>query len=196
MLLCNHAAYGFANFYPTIVQGFNLGSTTITLLLTAPPYLLASIISFFVSYSSDQRNERSLHIAIPMSVAVVGFVISVATTNAAARYAASFLFITGCFCGNGLVYGWVGNVLNQTPEKKAIASAVINVLAQLGNVMSPYFFRSQDQPRYVLAMILLIVFAGLSGITSLLLKWDLTRANRRLREEAERNGTTAKLFTT
>ncbi|KAH7267794.1 major facilitator superfamily domain-containing protein [Fusarium redolens] len=194
MLICNHAAYGFNYFYPSIVSGFGLGSRTITLLCTAPPFLIGAIASLFISWSSDKRNERSYHIAIPMGISVVGFVISVSTLNGPARYVASFLYVTGCFAANGLVYSWAAGVLNQTPEKKAVATSMINVIAQLGNIMSPYFFRDQDEPRYLMAMILLIVFATLSGLTCLFLKWDLTRANKKIVAEAEANGTEARLF--
>jgi predicted MFS family arabinose efflux permease len=194
MLICNHAAYGFNYFYPTIVSGFGLGSRTITLLCTAPPFLIGAIASLFISWSSDKRSERSYHIAIPMGISIVGFVISVSTLNGPARYVASFLYVTGCFAANGLVYSWAASVLNQTPEKKAVATSMINVLAQLGNIMSPYFFREPDAPRYLMAMILLIVFAGLSGLTCLFLKWDLTRANKKIQAEADRNGTQARLF--
>lgn len=194
MLLCNHAAYGFNYFFPSIVKGFNLGSNTITLLCTAPPFLVGAVVSLFVSWSSDRRNERSIHIAVPMFTSIVGFSISAATTNGPARYAASFLYVTGCFAANGLVYSWAAGVLNQTPEKKAVATGMINVLAQLGNIMSPYFFREQDEPRYTPAMILLIVFATLSGSTCVFLKWDLTRANRKIL--ARETTTAPKLFTT
>jgi hypothetical protein len=195
MLICNHAAYGFNYFYPSIVKGFGFGSNTITLLCTAPPFLIGAILSFFIFWNSDKHNERSLHIAIPMCVSVVGFTVSVATLNGAARYVASFLYISGCFAANGLVYSWAAGVLNQTPEKKAVATSMINVLAHLGNTMSPYFFRERDEPRYVLAMILLIVFAALSGATCLFLKWDLARANRKL-VAAAAPGTNPRLFTT
>lgn len=36
------AAYSFSNFYPSIVRGFGYGRT-ITLVLTAPPYIFAAI---------------------------------------------------------------------------------------------------------------------------------------------------------
>lgn len=95
MLLANHSAYGFNNFFPTIVKGFNLGGNTITLVLTAPPYLLAAVIAFFVAYSSDKRKERGFHISVPRGVACIGFIISVSTLNSAARYTAAFLYIGG-----------------------------------------------------------------------------------------------------
>ncbi|KAF9886790.1 hypothetical protein FE257_011167 [Aspergillus nanangensis] len=195
MFITNHVAYGFNYFYPSIVSGLRLGSQTITLVCTAPPFILAAGLSIILSWSSDRYNERALHIATPMGVAIVGFVISVATVNGPARYVASYFYVTGCFAANGIVYAWAAGVLNQTPEKRAIATSIVNVIAQLGNIASPYMFRDQDQPRYLLAMILLIVFAAISGLTCLLLKFDLWRANKKI-EQSCQDGATPRLFPT
>ncbi|KAJ6063909.1 major facilitator superfamily domain-containing protein [Penicillium canescens] len=190
MLICNHAAYGFNYFYPAIVKGFGFGSNTVTLLCTAPPYLLGAILSFVISWSSDRKNERALHIALPMCTAIVGFIISVSTINGPARYVASLL------CGK-----WIGLFLGcgcAEPDlrEKAVATSMINVIAQLGNIMSPYFFRGRDEPRYALAMILLIAFASLSAITCVFLKWELRRANRRIADESVNSQVTPRFFTT
>lgn len=69
-----------------------------------------------------------------MTVAIVGFVISVATLNVPARYFASFLYIAGCFTGNSLVFAWGASTTSKTPEKRACATAIINVLGQAGNI--------------------------------------------------------------
>ncbi|KAH6707799.1 major facilitator superfamily domain-containing protein [Leptodontidium sp. MPI-SDFR-AT-0119] len=195
MLTANHTAYGFNNFFPTIVKGFNLGSRTITLVLTAPPYLVGAVISFIVAFSSDRFGERGFHIAGPMCVAVLGFVISVATLNSAARYAASFFYISGCFAANAMVYSWASSSLSQTPEKRAAAVAMINLLSQLGNIWSPYFFRPGDSPRYLLAMTLMMAFSGLSILTCMVMKWSLRRANQKLTRDSEGSGTVPVLYT-
>jgi predicted MFS family arabinose efflux permease len=178
------------------MQGLHFGNTTITLVLTAPPYLVGAVVSFLVAYSSDRNNERGYHIAAPMFVAMLGFIISVATLNAPARYFASFLFCSGCFAANSMVYSWGASVLNQTPEKRACAAALINLLAQLGNIWSPYFFPSKDGPRYVMAMLLMMGFCVLSIVFALSLKVILKRDNKKLLEEGERTGQNVTLYTT
>lgn len=55
MIFCNmmsQAQGSIANFFPSIVRtlGYN---TTITLLLTAPPYVFAAIYYFGLTYLSD-----------------------------------------------------------------------------------------------------------------------------------------------
>jgi hypothetical protein len=126
MLCSNHTAYGFNNFFPTIMKGFEWGGTTKTLLLTAPPYLVGAVVSFLVAFSSDHNNERGYHISVPMAVAMTGFIISVATLNKPARYFAAFLYTSGCFSANAMVYTWAAATLNDSPEKRAAATAMVN----------------------------------------------------------------------
>ncbi|RMY54482.1 hypothetical protein D0865_04691 [Hortaea werneckii] len=130
-----------------------------------------------------------------MSFAVIGFIISVATLNVGARYFASFIFICGCYSSNAGVFSWASSTLNQTPEKKAAAVALINLMSQLGNIWSPYFFREQDAPRYVMAMILMMAFAVLSVMTCMAMKFSLRRRNRQILAEYEGRDEKPTLFT-
>lgn len=130
-----------------------------------------------------------------MAVAVVGFAISVGTLNSAARYFASFLYISGCFAANAMVYTWAASAVSQTQEKRACATAIINVIGQLGNIWSPYFFRSGDAPRYVLAMILMMAFSGFSILGCIGMKMVLRRDNVKLRERHAGTGQIPTLHT-
>ncbi|KAH7158984.1 major facilitator superfamily domain-containing protein [Fusarium sp. MPI-SDFR-AT-0072] len=195
LLLSNQSAYGFNYFYPAIVRGFNLGSRTITLICTAPPYLLGAFISYFIAWHSDRKAERGWHISVAILFAIVGFIISAATINIPARYAASFLYICGCFGANAALYSWAASSVGQTPTKKACATAIINVTGQLGNICSPYFFDSNDEPRYTRAMILLLAFAVLEIFVCFFLKFILRRANKKIIAEYEGTGRVPTLFT-
>ncbi|KAK7229385.1 hypothetical protein V2G26_001555 [Clonostachys chloroleuca] len=196
MLCSNQSSYGFNYFYPAIVQGFNLGSRTITLVCTAPPYLLAALINLGNAWHSDRKGERGFHIAIPMMTAVVGFIISVSVLNIPARYVASFLYVCGCFGANAAFYSWAASTVAQTPEKKACAMAIINVTGQFGSLWSPYFFDPNDQPRYTRAMILLMAFALLEVSLCFLMKFLLRRENKKILQacEASGSGTIPNLF--
>lgn len=174
----------------------HLGSRTITLVLTAPPYLFGAVVSFLVAYSSDHFNERGYHISGPMLVAIVGFIISVATLSNAARYTASFLYCSGAFAANAAVYSWAASSLNQTPEKRACATAIINLLSQLGNIWSPYFFPASDGPRYVMAMLLMMAFSALSIAASMLMKFLLKKENKKLLAQGQQTGHEVRLYTT
>ncbi|KAF6806571.1 major facilitator superfamily transporter [Colletotrichum musicola] len=179
----------------SIVRSMNIGSRTLTLVLTAPPYLFGAVVSFLVAYSGDRPNERGYHISAPMAVATVGFVISASTLNVPARYFASFLYCSGAFAANAAVYSWVANSLNQTPEKRACGTAIVNLLSQLGNIWSPYFFPSSDGPRYFIALLLMMAFSALSIVASMFMKYLLKKENKKLVEEGERTGKEIRLYT-
>jgi hypothetical protein len=182
------ASYGFNNFFPSIVQGFNLGTRTITLLLTAPPYLFGAIVSLFICYNSDRLKERGYRIIGGVGVAVVGFIISAASLATAPRYMAAFLYIGGLFSVNPLVYAWALTTLSQTPEKRAVSAAVVNVFGHFGNIMSPYFFPSTDSPRYLMAMLLMMAMAVLTVLMESSVKFALIWENKNFRETSERRG--------
>ncbi|OLN86261.1 putative transporter C1002.16c-like protein 6 [Colletotrichum chlorophyti] len=196
MNICMTSSYGFNNFFPTMVRGFNLGSSTMALVLTAPPYILGTAVSFCVAWSSDRKKERGYHIMVNNCFAITGFIISVATLNTPARYFAAFLYAPASFSANALVYTWAVSSLSQTPEKRAAGGAIVNIMGHLGNVMSPYFFPDNHAPRYTMAMILQIVFAGLTLCTAFTSKWYLTRQNKKLRAAADERGTVYNPFTT
>lgn len=181
------SSYGFNNFFPTIVRGlgFGNGDGVISLLMTAPPYILGTACTFFVAWDSDRRSERGLHIMIPLSFSLVGFIVTVATANSAARYAMTFLYAAGCFSANTMQYSWAVSTLSQTPEKRAVSGALVNIFGHLGNVWSPYFFPDADEPRYTMGFILQMAFACLGAITAGGMKWHLTKRNKKLRSEAD-----------
>lgn len=180
--------------FPTIVKGFSLGSRTITLVCTAPPYLIGTLVSFAIAFSSDRNKERGFHISVPLCVAAAGFIITVATLNVPARYFASFLYIGGCFGSNAIVYTWAASTLNATPAKRACGTAIVNIMSQMGNIYSPYFFRPQDAPRYIPAMLLMMGFSILSICTCIFMKTSLSRANKKLLKQEEETGVKATLF--
>ncbi|KAI6353212.1 hypothetical protein MCOR25_009108 [Pyricularia grisea] len=180
MVTANHAAYGFINFFPTIVKGFKLGGQTETLLLTAPPYVVSAFVLLYVGISSDKKNERGLHIAIPQMIACAGFIITAATQNGPARYAAAFLYISGSFASLAPLYSWTSSTLGKTPQQRACAVAIVNLVGQLGNIVSPYFFPSGDAPRYLLANMLMMMCSAIVVVASVVMKAMLKRANAEL----------------
>ncbi|EFQ35954.1 major facilitator superfamily transporter [Colletotrichum graminicola M1.001] len=176
------AAYGFLNFFPSIVRGFGFESRTTTLLLTAPPYVFAAVASLCNARSSDHFKERGYHMIGPVIAAILGYIVCTATGNVPARYAASFLYI-----GVG--------TLGRTPEKRATAIPVINVLGQIGNVIAPYFFPDRDEPRYLMAFLLMMGFAAIGVAFCLLLKFCLIRSNKKLWAKAQEDGTAYNPYT-
>lgn len=92
MLFGNIAAASVTNFFPTVVATLKY-KPVVTLLLTAPPYVLGVITTFATAWHADRTGERFYHVSIPLCLAMVTFIISAATTNIAARYVAIMLMV-------------------------------------------------------------------------------------------------------
>ena len=75
----------FNAFFPTLsaTMGYN---STVTLLLCAPPWIFSTIVAFIACRHSDVTGDRFYHIAVPLLLGIVGFVIATSTMNTAARY--------------------------------------------------------------------------------------------------------------
>lgn len=187
-------AYGFSNFYPSIVRGFGYPRTT-TLLITFPPFAVAAIAAVILARSSDHFGERGWHFSGPIALGMLGYVVCLIREDGVPRYVASFFYICGMLAANPLINSWIPNCLGRTPEKRAVGVALNNVLGQIGTFAGPYFFIESDEPRYQVAFILMLVSAVLAIACGLVLKLCLYRANKKLKAEALVNGTVYSPYT-
>lgn len=133
------ASNGFKNFFPSVVQGLGF-NREITLALTCPPYLIAGAVSVWWSWSSGKRNERTWHITITKSVAILGFILGFAVNNVAARYVAMVIFAVGTYGANSIILGWVSATCGQTKEKRAVALSIIVSTSNASFIWTPVSF--------------------------------------------------------
>ena len=196
MNLVMTAGYGFNFFFPTLISGLNIGTNITALLLTSPPYLLGAILAMSIAWNSDRMRERGYHMLGALTAAIVGYIITLSTTNIPARYAATFFYCPGAFAANALVYSWAMSTLSTTPEKKAAGGAAVNVIGHIGNVVSPYFFIERERPTYRIAFIIMMVFIALSIAVVFGTKVYLKMVNRKLKKQADETGETFNPFTT
>ncbi|OAG11129.1 MFS general substrate transporter [Paraphaeosphaeria sporulosa] len=158
-------------------------TTTITLVLTAPPSLVAGVVGIAVGISSGKFNERTWHISAMMGLATVGFVISAVTLNVAARYISCFLFASGVYSVNSVILGWVSGTLGQTPEKKAVSLSMVNMVSMASFIYTPYLYPKSDGPKYVIAMSANASFAFATVAAAWAMRVWLQTQNRRLKRE-------------
>ena len=175
------AANGFKNFFPTAVEtlGFN---TTITLVLTCPPYLIAGFISIAWSVSSGRYNERTWHITVAKAIAISGFILACATLNTGARYFAMVVFAIGTYAVNSIILGWVASTCGQTKEKKACSLAIVNTIANISFIWTPYLWPESDGPRYTIAMSSSAAFSVATAAGAWAMKIWLQKLNRSIRQ--------------
>ncbi|KAJ6035876.1 hypothetical protein N7540_000155 [Penicillium herquei] len=177
------SACGFNNFFPTVVGSLGFNST-VTLVLTCPPYIFSGICCIVVGITSGRYNERTWHITISMGMAVVGYIISCVTMNTAGRYVACFLFASGAYAVNSVILGWVSATLGQTPEKKAASLSFINVVANASYIYTAYLYPKSDGPRYLTAMSSNVAFGVATIVCAWALRFWLQNTNRKISQGA------------
>jgi hypothetical protein len=80
----------FNAFFPSLTGTLGFGYVP-TLLMSAPPWVFAVIVSLANAWHADRTQEKFWHIVVPICFGLVGFIISMSTLNTAGRYVALFL---------------------------------------------------------------------------------------------------------
>ncbi|KAL9089777.1 MAG: hypothetical protein Q9165_005571 [Trypethelium subeluteriae] len=167
------------NFFPIVVK--TLGYNNIdTLLLSAPPYVLAVIATFINAWHADRTGERYLHVVLPLCVGVAAFILGVATTSTAPRYVAMMLMVPGVYTGYVVVLAWIANVMPRPPAKRAAAQAAINAVSNCSSIYASYMYPDSAAPRYTVAFSVDCATAALAIIMATLLRFILVGLNRKL----------------
>ncbi|KAH9834215.1 MFS general substrate transporter [Rhodofomes roseus] len=186
MVMCCSQLLGlsFVNFFPTIVDTMGY-STTITLLLCVPPWILATIVCATNAWHADRTGERFFHHCAPWWGVIVGYIIGVTTMTTAGRYIAMFLMACG-YAGFALTAVWVSNAIPRPPAKRSAAIGLVNGFGNIGNLIGSFTWEAQWGPQYHQSMYIGIAAMGLATVLSLVIRFMLVAQNKQLaREEAE-----------
>lgn len=113
----------FNAFFPSLTQ--TLGFSYVpTLLMSSPPWAFSCIVSIINAWHTDRTQEKFWHMVVPILGGLVGFVISMSTTNVAARYVALFLQASA-YAGFIVFYSWISSSFPRPPAKRAVAIALV-----------------------------------------------------------------------
>lgn len=179
VIITKTSAGAVTSFIPTLVKTFKYGKIE-TLLLVAPPYVFATLVALLVSFSSDRRAERSLHIIVPIFFAMVGYIIAAATTTLAMRYVSLFLMLGGVYGSYNISLAWISSTLPCPLEKRSAAIALVNTVGNIAQIYSPYMYLKQNGPRYLSAMVANTCFCLACLLATLALRWLLNKENDKL----------------
>lgn len=165
------------NFFPSVVK--TLGYDNIpTLLLTAPPYVLAVITTFLNAWHADRTGERFLHIVIPLIIGMASFILAAATTATAPRYVAMMLMVPSIYSGYVIVLAWISNTVPRPPAKRAAALAAINAVSNASSIYASYMYFGS--PRYTVAFSVDCCTLLLAIAMTATLRVILVRLNKKL----------------
>lgn len=161
---CVGSLYAFSLFVPTIINELKIAnSPTEANLLTVPPYALAAIATVIIGYVADRTGQRGFCNIGVSSIAIVGFIMLIASTNPRVKYA-------GCFLGALGIYPCIANTItwaaNNTEGvyKRGVTLGFVIGWGNLNGVVSSNIYR--DPPRFfvghgvVLAYLTLFLFGG------------------------------------
>lgn len=172
------------SYFPTIVQTIGFGDT-VTLLLTAPPYLLSCIVALGVAWSSDRTGERYLHFTIPTVFSLIGFIISMVTLNTAARYFSMMIMLPGVYTAYIIGLTWLANCLPRPPAKRAAALALSGTCSNCSSIYGSFLYPESTAPGYLLAMGVNAGTCVMSIIIATGLRFHLRSLNRKLDREEQ-----------
>lgn len=181
VVVCYGAASAIAinSFFPTVVASMGKDRIT-TLLLTAPPYLLACITCAAVAWHADRVQERFWHTSISIACALAGFIISAATEGIGPRYFGAMIMLPGIYTGFNMAMVWTSNTNFRPVSKRAAAVAFNNALATICSIYGSYLYPNDAAPRFILAFSVNGAMAVVAILASILLHFVLKRENKKL----------------
>jgi len=167
------------NFFPSVVKTLGYNNVK-TLLLTAPPYVLAVAVTYANAAHADKTGERFWHIAGPLSFAIIAYIIAATTLNLAARYIAMMLMVPSVYSAFVVELSWISNTMPRPPAKRAAALAFINAVSNCSSIYASYLYPTSAAPKYTIAMVVNCAMACMAIIAATVLRFMLVRLNKKL----------------
>ncbi|RPD58871.1 MFS general substrate transporter [Lentinus tigrinus ALCF2SS1-7] len=178
MTCCQLLGTGFTTFFPTIsgTLGF---SSTVTLLLAAPPWIFATIVSCINAWHADRTGERYLHMCIPYWCIIIGYIVAISTMSVPGRYISMFLMAGGS-AGHALLLVWLANVVPRPPAKRSAAIAIVNACGNIGTMISSFVWKVEWSPQYHQSMFVGIAALALGTSLATVIRCVLAHENKQL----------------
>lgn len=181
---CDMPLYAFSLFLPTIIResGFvKSGSTTLTNLLSVPPYAAAALLTVLVGWYADHTRKRGLANIYISFLAIAGFSMLLGTSNPNVQYAGVFLAAMGIYPCVPNTIAWGSNNFAGS-YKRGVTMGVFIGWGNLNGIVSSNIFPQSSGPRFleghgvVLAYLVVFLLGG-----SVLTHWGLERENGKRR---------------
>ncbi|KAI9044852.1 major facilitator superfamily domain-containing protein [Aspergillus affinis] len=166
-----------ANYFPTLVASLNF-TETISLLLTAPPYILAGTVYYVLMFYSDRKNTVYPIILLCVAISIVMYIIPMTTLNVGARYFSMVILPFASVGPQLLLYKTINLHLARPVAKRAAASALVNAIGGTSNIWASYLYYAP--PQFFAAFGTLMGSAVLLAITMTVYRGLVRRENKRL----------------
>lgn len=132
---------------PTLVAEMGYGSIKAQG-LSAPPYVLAFIMSITLCWVTDRLQIRGPICTLLLIIGSIGYLMLATLRSTAARYVAIWLVVNGLFPFIPILYMWLMD--NQASEsKKGLGLVIFATIGQCGPMLGTHLFPAQEKPYYV-----------------------------------------------
>lgn len=170
-------------YMPTIINEMGFSSVNAQG-LSAPPYVLTTILLLIISWYSDKIQIRSFFIIGITIVGSVGYLLLAFSGTLAVRYFACFLAAAGVFPAIPILITWTGNC-HGSDTKKGVGFVLLQIVGQCGPVLGSHLFPEREGPRYQKGCLISFAFLIFAGILAMVLRLHLQKLNKKLDEAEE-----------
>ncbi|KAK9767634.1 hypothetical protein K7432_002441 [Basidiobolus ranarum] len=160
---------------PTILRDVGFSNTK-ALLLSSPPFILATILSISMSYLSDKRHKRSIHVILQPLIGVAGFTMLLFFNNLWMLYAAACVATLGAFSYSAISISWLTNNISGS-TKTATATALATATGSLGGIVAGQLYRASEAPHYISSHLINISALSLVSLCAIIMRLYLIQKN-------------------
>jgi nitrate/nitrite transporter NarK len=161
------ASYGFILWFPTTIQRLFQVDPSTANLLVIPAFLGAMAVVWYSGKSSDRKQERRYHTAVPLALAGVFFALST-WSGQHPWMIMIWLYLTG-----SMLWGWTPSfwvLPSTTLDASATAASIgmINCVGNLGGFIGPYligFLLTRGHSYSLAAQLMAVAFIAAAALT-------------------------------
>lgn len=176
--------YAFSLFLPSIINQLGYQATPANL-LTVPVYVFACIVTCCVGFAADRWGHRGLLNIGFLCLGGAGYIILIASQNAALSYFAVYLATCGIYPVIPNTIAWVSNNVEGS-YKRSVSLAMTISFGNINGAVSSNVYRDVDKPWYRLGHGLVLMYIGFGIVFSVIYRVLLKAENER-RERGERD---------
>ncbi|KXN69440.1 MFS general substrate transporter [Conidiobolus coronatus NRRL 28638] len=163
---------------PTIIKSMGYSNQD-TMLLTIPPYTLATIANILNSWHSDYKSERCFHQIFPLFLATSGYIILISVVDQTSKYIGACITVVGVLASFPIALAWFNNTLVGN-TKSAISIAIVLCCANIGGAISGQMYTNAEAPKYFISNLICLSMIFINILISLILRFYLKRENSKL----------------
>jgi len=176
--------YAFSLFLPTIISKLGFTATKANL-LTVPPYAWGCVTTIAVGLIGDRLGNRYWMSLFLFATGAAGYIILIASRNAALSYFAVFLAASAIYPSIPNNVAWVaGNT--EGAYKRSVTLGMAIGFGNINGAVTSNIYRAADSPWYTFGHGIVLAYIAVGLISVTLMRIGLQRENAR-RDRGERD---------